>query len=39
MVDIGSVTSILLDVYKLSRYACYLIVMDGNPNKEIIGLA
>ena len=25
--------------YKLSRYACYLIVMDGNPNKEVIGLA
>ena len=39
MVDIGSVTSILLDVYKLSRYACYLIVMDGNLNKEVIGLA
>ena len=25
--------------YKLSRYACYLIVVDGNPNKEVIGLA
>ena len=24
--------------YKLSRYACYLIVMNGNPNKEIIAL-
>ena len=24
--------------YKLSRYACYLIVMNGNPKKEIIAL-
>ena len=25
--------------YKLSRYACYLIVMNGNPKKEIIAFA
>ena len=25
--------------YKLSRYACYLIVMNGNQNKEVIALA
>ena len=24
--------------YKLSRYACYLIVMNGNPKKEVIAL-
>ena len=24
--------------YKLSRYACYLIVMNGNPKKEIIAI-
>lgn len=25
--------------YKLSRYACYLIVINGNPNKRIMALA
>lgn len=24
--------------YKLSRYACYLIVQNGNPNKEVVAL-
>lgn len=24
--------------YKLSRYACYLIVMNGDPRKEVIAL-
>ena len=27
-----------IEDYKLSRYACYLIVMNGNPNKKIISL-
>ena len=39
MVSIGSNTTRNIIDYKLSRYACYLIVMDGNPNKEVIGLA
>ena len=39
MVDIGSKTTRNVIDYKLSRYACYLIVMNGNPKKEIIALA
>ena len=39
MVDIGSKTTRKVIDYKLSRYACYLIVMNGNPKKEIIALA
>ena len=39
MVDIGSKTKRKVIDYKLSRYACYLIVMNGNPKNEIIALA
>ena len=39
MVDIGSKTTRKIIDYKLSRHACYLIVMNGNPQKEIIALA
>ena len=39
MVDIGSNTQREVLDYKLSRYACYLIVMNGNPKKETIALA
>ena len=39
MVDIGSNTQREVLDYKLSRYACYLIVMNGNPKKEIIAFA
>ena len=38
MVDIGSKTTRKIIDYKLSRYACYLIVMNGNPQKETIAL-
>lgn len=38
MVEIGSKTKRKVLDYKLSRYACYLIVMNGNPKKEIIAL-
>ena len=36
MMGIGSKASRKIDDYRLSRYACYLIVMNGNPKKEII---
>nr|MBP3259084.1 DNA damage-inducible protein D [Bacilli bacterium] len=38
MVKIGSNTDRRLVDYKLSRYACYLIVMNGDPRKEVIAL-
>ena len=38
IVEAGATTKKIKD-YKLSRYACYLIVMNGNPNKKVIALA
>ena len=38
MVTIGSGASRIQLDYKLSRYACYLIVMNGDPRKEVIAL-
>ena len=39
MVTIGSNTKRKIIDYKLSRYACYLIVQNANPRKRIIALA
>ena len=39
MVQIGSKTKRKITDYKLSRYACYLIVQNGDPRKEVIALA
>ena len=39
MVYIGSNTTRKITDYKLSRYACYLIVLNCDPRKEIIALA
>ena len=36
MVEIGSRTSRTVIDYELSRYACYLIVQNGDPRKEVI---
>jgi len=36
MVEIGSGAERELDDIKLSRYACYLVVQNGDPRKEII---
>ena len=38
MVDIGSDAKRKLADYKLTRYACYLIVQNGDPRKEVIAL-
>lgn len=38
MVEIGSNTKRQVLDYELSRYACYLIVQNGDPRKEVIAL-
>lgn len=38
MVAIGSGAERLMPSYKLSRYACYLIVQNANPGKEVVAL-
>ena len=38
LVDIGSRTSRSIVDYKLSRYACYLIVQNSDPRKEVVAL-
>ena len=39
MVGIGSNTERKIQDYRLSRYACYLIVLNCDPRKEVIALA
>ena len=38
MVDLGSGAKRKIDDYMLSRYACYLIVQNADPSKEIVAL-
>jgi DNA-damage-inducible protein D len=38
MVDLGSGSQRKLKDYMLSRYACYLIMQNGDPRKEVIAL-
>ncbi len=39
MVDIGSGAARKVDDYHLSRYACYLVAMNGDPRKHAVALA
>ena len=38
MVSLGSGSDREIEDYQLSRYACYLIVMNGDPRKEVIAV-
>lgn len=38
MVQLGSGAERAVDDVMLSRYACYLVVMNGDPNKEVIAV-
>lgn len=38
MVDLGSGSQRKLNDFQLSRYACYLIVQNGDPRKEVIAI-
>ena len=38
MINIGKTAKREVEDYVLSRYACYLIVMNGDPQKEVIAL-
>ena len=38
MINVGKTASRTIKDYSLSRYACYLIVQNGDPRKEIIAL-
>lgn len=38
MINLGKGAARYIDDYKLTRYACYLIVMNGNPRKKVIAL-
>ncbi len=38
MVSVGSGAEREIDDYELSRYACYLIVQNGDPRKKVIAM-
>ena len=38
MVPLGSGAEREIDDVMLSRYACYLVVMNGDPSKEVIAV-
>ena len=38
MINLAKGAKRMIDDYKLSRYACYLIVQNADPNKEVVAL-
>ena len=38
MIELGKTAKRKINEYKLSRYACYLIVQNADPSKEVVAL-
>ncbi len=39
VLEVGNKAKMIIDVYKLSRYACYLIAQNADSRKKVVALA